>query len=234
MKIANIIYIICYNIFLLFPIISIFFSKLNNFFFNSAFSSYIIFSLKFLLGTGEGIYICLSTELFSLLRLFSFWVLSFKFFQKLKKVFEKENVIQNSLTGIVYSDFELNNLSYKEALERDKRNFMQYYISLIKFKQPILFSFYPCKDYNTMIIKVDIFMLSLAIIYAMNALFFNDSTIHQIYEDGGEYNLSYFMPIILSSFIITLMNSKIIFRKLNQIKRMILDKYVFFLLIFSY
>ena len=37
--------------------------------------------------------------------------MSFKFFQKLKKVFEKENVIQNSLTGIVYSDFELNNLS---------------------------------------------------------------------------------------------------------------------------
>ena len=124
------------------------------------------------------------------------------------KVNEKENVIQNSLTGIVYSDFELNNLSYKEALERDKRNFMQYYVSLIKFKQPILFSFYPCKDYNTMIIKVDIFMLSLAIIYAMNALFFNDSTIHQIYIDKGSYNLGYFLPqafyaFILSHFVVT-------------------------------
>ena len=35
---------------------------------------------------------------------------------------------------MTYNDYELNNLSYNEALKNDKRTFMQYYVSLLKMK----------------------------------------------------------------------------------------------------
>ena len=47
-----------------------------------------------------------------------------------------------------YSEFEINNLSYKNALLYDKRTIFNYYMFLIKIKHPILFSFCPVKDYN--------------------------------------------------------------------------------------
>ena len=86
---------------LLFPIISIFFSKLNNFFFNSAFSSYIIFSGKFLFGIGDGLYIFFSIVLFSLLIILFCATFSFgdEFFllKLMKQNFKLFSVIGNLL-----------------------------------------------------------------------------------------------------------------------------------------
>ena len=73
---------------------------------------------------------------------------------------------------------------------------------LLRAKHPIIFSFIPSKDYNSMIIKVDLFLIGFGVIYAMNALFFNESTIHQIYQDKGAYNFGYFLPKIILSFLI--------------------------------
>jgi hypothetical protein len=44
----------------------------------------------------------------------------------------------------------------------------------------------------------------------MNAFFFDEETIHQIYEDGGEYNLSFFLLPIFLSFIFAHILSTII------------------------
>ena len=47
--------------------------------------------------------------------------------------------------------------------------------------------------------------LSFALHYTVNALFFTDSNMHQIYEDGGDYNFGYQFPyIIISAIIATL------------------------------
>ena len=108
-----------------------------------------------------------------------------------------------TLEYINYSDYELNSLTYKEALEYDKRTFFQYYISLLKRKHPIIFSFIPTKDYNTMIIKLCLFFLFFSIYYSINTLFFNEATIHKIYEDEGSYNFGYLLPQILYSFVIS-------------------------------
>ena len=76
-------------------------------------------------------------------------------------------------------------------------------MSLIKVKQPILFSFYPIKDYNSLIIKIDIFTLSFSLYYISNGFFFDQKTIHKIYEDEGIYNFIYLIPFISYSFIIS-------------------------------
>jgi hypothetical protein len=100
-----------------------------------------------------------------------------------------------------YNDFELNSFTYKEAIIYDKRTYTKYYISLLKTKHPILFSFVPNKDYNVMIIKICLFFFSFSLYYVINGYFFDEKTIHQIYEEGGEYNLSYFISPIFISFI---------------------------------
>ena len=45
--------------------------------------------------------------------------------------------------------------------------------------------------------------LSLIIYYFINALFFNESTLHKIYKEKGVYNFDYQIPQILYSFIIS-------------------------------
>ena len=100
-------------------------------------------------------------------------------------------------------DFELNSLIYEEALILDHRNYFQYYTSLLKYNHPFLFSFGSYNDYNSKVIKVFLFFLSFCLDFAINALFFNDNTMHKIYEDKGKYNILYQIPQILYSTLIS-------------------------------
>jgi hypothetical protein len=101
-----------------------------------------------------------------------------------------------------YIDYEINTISYKEALENDKRTYFQYYISLIKLKHILLFTFYSNHDYNSFPIKLCVCCFSFSLIIFINTLFFNDFTLHRIYEDKGEFNFEYILPQILYSIII--------------------------------
>ena len=151
---------------------------------------------------------------------------------------------------IKFKNCELNYLNLEEALKYDKRTFFQYYISLLKIKILFLFSFYPIDDYNIKIIKIFLFFLFFDIYFAINTLFFNESTIHQIYKDKGEYNLKYFLPQIIYSFFISyIINSFIKFvclsernilklkyeenlndfpEKANKVKKCLVIKYILF------
>ena len=101
------------------------------------------------------------------------------------------------------NDYELNALKYDLVLQYDKRNYWEYYISLIKTKELIVFTFFTNTDYNSRMLKIILFLLSFTLFYTVNALFFNDSTMHQIYEDEGEFNFIYQIPQILYSTIIS-------------------------------
>ena len=54
-----------------------------------------------------------------------------------------------------------------------------------------------------MIIKLCIFCLSFAIYYSVNYFFFDEKMIHKIYEDGGNYDILYFLPKISIAFAIS-------------------------------
>ena len=100
-------------------------------------------------------------------------------------------------------DFELNSLDYEESLKLDNRNYFEYYISLLKYKHPLLFSFGTYNDYNSKIIKIFLFLFSFCLDFVVNALFFTDDTMHKIYEDKGKFNFLYQIPQILYSTIIS-------------------------------
>ena len=115
------------------------------------------------------------------------------------------------------NDYELNSLSYDKALQYDKRSFFGYYKSLIKTKQIIIFTFFIKSDYNSHIIKIILFILSLAFFFSINALFFTDSTMHQIYIDHGIYDYLYQLPqIFYSAIISTIIDSLISYFSLTE------------------
>ena len=104
---------------------------------------------------------------------------------------------------IEQKDFELNSLDYEEALKLDHRNYFQYYISLLKYNHPIMFSFSTYIDYNSRVIKMFLFFFSFSSDFTINALFFNDDTMNKIYEDKGKFNFLYQIPQILYSSLIS-------------------------------
>ena len=114
----------------------------------------------------------------------------------------KNKIIKNE-KKIDYIDYEINNFSYEEAKEIDKRTYCEYYISLLKTNHILLFLFNSKKDYNSKIVKICILFFSFTIYMVINCLFFNDSLMHKIYEDKGSFDLVYNIPYILYSAIIS-------------------------------
>jgi len=123
--------------------------------------------------------------------------------KKNDKINEINNKNEKHNNILEYTDSELNSLSYEDALKKDKRTYIQYYFSLLKKKHSILFSFYPNKDYNVQIIKSFLFFFFCASDITINALFFNDDTMHKIYTDSGKFNINYQLPKIIYSCLIS-------------------------------
>ena len=94
-------------------------------------------------------------------------------------------------------------MEYEEALNFDKRNYIQYYWSLLKKKQILLFTFLPAEDYNLVTLKLYLFLTSFSLYLTINGFFFNDDTMHKIFEDNGAFNIIFQIPKILYSSIIS-------------------------------
>ena len=101
------------------------------------------------------------------------------------------------------SDYEINNLSYEDALKYDKRSYFQYYWALLKVGHICFFAFVPNNDYNSRIIKFCLFLFSFSLYITVNALFFTDETMHNIYVNEGKYNILYQISQILYSTLIS-------------------------------
>ena len=100
-----------------------------------------------------------------------------------------------------YNDNELNSMSYNEALKKDQRSFFEFYFSLLKTKH-LLITIINSRDYNSRIVKIFLFFFNFASGYAINGLFFDDDSMHKIYQQKGEFNFIQQIPQILYSNII--------------------------------
>ena len=101
-------------------------------------------------------------------------------------------------------DEEINALSYNLATIYDKRTYCTYYISLLKTIHNLIFSFCNSKDYNSRIIKIDLFFIGFTTYYTVNALFYNDDTMHNIYVNKGSFDFEHQIPIIIYSSLISI------------------------------
>ena len=105
--------------------------------------------------------------------------------------------------GNKYNDLEMNTLEYEDALKIDRRTYIEFYFSLFKRKQILVFTFYTSNDYNLRTMKINLLLFSFAIDYTVNTLFFNDDVIHRIKIDEGKYTLLYRKGNLILSFLIS-------------------------------
>jgi hypothetical protein len=124
---------------------------------------------------------------------------------KEKSTKKKKNIKKEKNDSIIteFSDYEINTLKYEEALKYDKRTYLKYYVSLLRTKHLIIFTFITNNDYNSKIIKICLFFFFFALEYAVNSLFYQDNKIHQLYNDNGKYQFIYQIPQICYSTIIS-------------------------------
>ena len=126
-----------------------------------------------------------------------------------------------SIIVIKINEFELNRLEYDQALKFDKRTFFEYFWSILKIGDLFLFSFITTNDYNLKLMKICLFFFSFSLYYTVDALFYTESTIDNIYEKKGEYDFIYQIPKILySNLICTFIN--IIIKTLSLSEKSIL------------
>ena len=116
---------------------------------------------------------------------------------------KKKNNYSNSQIFINLNDQEKNTLSYEKALIYDKRTYFQYYCSLLRKKQLILFTFLPANDYNLITIKITLFLLSFSLYFSINGLFFSDDSMHKVFKNNGSYNLKFRIPQLIYSTLIS-------------------------------
>ena len=112
------------------------------------------------------------------------------------KLEQKENII-NCI------DEEINGFSYDLAIKYDKRTYCQYYISLLKTQHNLICALFNNNDYNSRIIKIDLFLIGFTIEYTVNGLFYSDDTMHKIYESKGQFDYETQIPIIVYSTLIS-------------------------------
>ena len=150
-------------------------------------------------------------------------------FQKKKKIKNRDSIISNSNTrkslknvspslsslkkdnAIPFklkdyralNDQELNNLKYELAVVLDKRTYFQYYWSLLKQKQLILFTFFLSNDYNLLTLKISLFLISFCLYFTINGFFFTDETMHNVYKNNGAYDIISKIPQLLYSTIVS-------------------------------
>ena len=114
---------------------------------------------------------------------------------------EKNNSSNQLITN--YSDFELYQLDYEQALKLDKRTLCQLYWSIMKREHLIIFTFFNCHDYNLLSIKITRFIFLLVGDMALNVFFFSDESMHKLFLTYGKYDFIQQIPQITYSTIIT-------------------------------
>ena len=129
---------------------------------------------------------------------------------------KKNNLINEEI--MKYNEREINSLPYVNAIKEDNRTYIQYYFSLLKTNHLFVFTFYiNLRDYNSQIIKIFLFFFIFYVHFTVNALFFNDDTMHKILVDEGKFNFIYQLPqIIYSTIISAVINVLIKFLALSE------------------
>ena len=102
-----------------------------------------------------------------------------------------------------YSDYELNELEYNEAIILDKRSLLQVYWASLKREHLIFFTFFNCNDYNLLSIKLSRFIFLIVGDMALNVFFFSDDSMHKLFINYGKYDFFQQIPQITYSTIIS-------------------------------
>ena len=117
-----------------------------------------------------------------------------------EKMINSRNKINNNSKNISNEDINLkeflttslDDLDYDEAIERDKRNFCQKFIDLIKDEHMIVRTFVS-DNIKPRSVKIVLFVLIINLYFVINALMYNEGFISEIYNSTEKENFFYFL-----------------------------------------
>ena len=98
------------------------------------------------------------------------------------------------------NDKDYDSMGYLQALEKEKRSYIQIFFSLLKRNEYFISSF--CTLNKTIIFKLLRLNFVLINLIVINTLFISEKNIHQIYIDNNIYNFCYQFKYIILSFLI--------------------------------
>ena len=139
----------------------------------------------------------------------------------------------NLITKREYSflnDGEINELDFDNSVFHDKRSFMRIYYSFLKYNCIIIFTFFVCEDFNLNFVKYYLFIFYAILYLTFNTAFFNNNSLHNIYINEGDYEITYhiwkiFLAFILSLIFIKLFKWWITFYRRRSLSMKLLKRY---------
>ena len=158
-----------------------------------------------------------------------------------------------------FDNFELNNMSYDEASEHDRRTCLRTYLSVLLREHYVLFTFCSRNDYNLFYVKIERFFIIVCTEMTMNGMFFVHETMYKK-KTGQSLTLGQKIPqfvftLIASHFIEVILcwlgmtdiyyyeikalpkiqkNDERIFKILDKMKRRLTGFYIFTFFVFLF
>ena len=98
-------------------------------------------------------------------------------------------------------------MDYENAIKYDKRSYLKYYFSRLKYCHILIFTFYTKDDNNDFILKISLLLNEISLLLTINSLFFNDDSMTHVHREKGKFDFIYELPkIILSTLISVIIN----------------------------
>ena len=117
------------------------------------------------------------------------------------------NSSENELSkkrNIQYSNEDLFDLDFEESILYDKRSFCQIYWNYLQIQQVIINTFiYEC-FFELRIIKIFFWIFTIGLEFTLNALFYSDKYISNIYHNNGVLDFVSNLPKSIYSFLVTI------------------------------
>ena len=113
-----------------------------------------------------------------------------------KKRKEIENVHKHKQSFII-----MNKFSFKIAMKNDKRPFIILFLDILTDKMLFLKAIYKKTPFNLRSLNISLFILSLSLVFVLNALFYTDKLISEKYHNDGLSLVTNILRSVLSSFI---------------------------------
>ena len=101
----------------------------------------------------------------------------------------------------IYDHYELNNMSYCDASDLDKRSCFRTYWSVILREHYVIFTFISRNDYNLFYVKIERFFIIICTEMTMNGMFFVHETMYK--KKTGNTSFAQKIPQIIFSLLVS-------------------------------
>ena len=150
--------------------------------------------------------------------------------KKIKQYKKNKNIgnmrLHHKKVNYAYTDEELRDMNFEEAIHNDNRSFFRIYIAILKEEHIILNTFLTDVYLELRSIKLSFLVFSFEISFFLNAFFYTDEYISQAYHNDGVLDFFSSLPKSLYSFFVTLIVSnllKMLSNSKKQLMRIIKD-----------